>query len=86
MATKEDPLTWWKDKQLKLPTLAKLTKAYLAVQATSAQSERIFSAAALLITVLRNSLDPKTVKDLLFINRNWEWYKNNGTIPEAEEE
>jgi zinc finger BED domain-containing protein 1 (E3 SUMO-protein ligase ZBED1) len=74
-----------KSHQVELPTLAAIARSYLAVQATSAPSERIFSAASRLITGLRNNLDPETVKNLMWINRNWEWYKDFGAIPDAQE-
>ena len=47
-----DPLKWWKDRQTKLPVLAKLAQMYLCIPATSAPSERIFSMASHLINKL----------------------------------
>jgi hAT family C-terminal dimerisation region len=79
-----NPVDWWKSYQVELPTLAAIA-SYLAVQATLAPSERNFSAASCLITGLRNNLDPETVKNLLCINCNWEWYKDFGAIPDAKE-
>jgi hypothetical protein len=81
-----NPLDWWKSHEVELPTLAAIARSYLAIQATSAPSERIFSAASRLITGLRNNLDPETVTNLMWINRNWEWYKDFGAIPEAQEQ
>ncbi|CAN0461813.1 unnamed protein product [Ectocarpus sp. 12 AP-2014] len=43
------PLKWWIQKQEMFPTLSKLAVKYLAVQATSAASERLFSEAALIL-------------------------------------
>ena len=51
-----NPLKRWKKNQCLFPTLAKLAKCYLAVQATSAPSERVFSQASLLITTKRTRL------------------------------
>ena len=51
-----NPFKWWKKNQCLFPTLAKLAKCYLAVQATSAPSERVFSQASLLITTKRTRL------------------------------
>jgi hypothetical protein len=44
-----DPLAWWKGNERKFPILAKLARMYLAIQATSAPSERIFSVASRII-------------------------------------
>ncbi|CAN0125823.1 unnamed protein product, partial [Laminaria digitata] len=35
-------LKWWAGKQSTFPTVAKLAREYLAVQASSAASERLF--------------------------------------------
>ena len=41
-----DPLTWWKDNEIKFRIMAKLARKFLAIPATSAPSERIWSMAA----------------------------------------
>jgi hypothetical protein len=70
-----NPLIWWKTKQLKFPTVAKLAKKYLGIPATSASSERIFSKARGIITGDRNRLAPEVVGTLFYINDNLEWYE-----------
>ena len=70
-------LIWWKTKQLKFPTVAKLAKKYLSIPATSASSERIFSKARRIITGDRNRLAPEiagTGTLFFYINDNLEWY------------
>ena len=66
-----DPLEWWKENQHKFPLLAKLARSYLAVQATSAPSERVFSIASRVISKLRTQMNPKVAEQLLFLNENW---------------
>ena len=70
-----DPLKWWKEQQRRFPTLARLAKIYLAVMATSAPSERIFSVASRIISARRTNLDPETAGKLLFVAKNWNWFE-----------
>ena len=51
-----NPLLWWKRNSILYPNLAALARKYLAIQATSASSERIFSRASLIISNLRRRL------------------------------
>jgi hypothetical protein len=48
-----NPMEWWKNNEKNYPTLAALVRVYLAIQATSAPSERVFSVASRLISKLR---------------------------------
>ena len=54
-------LPWWKQKQGMYPTLAALAKKYLAIEATSVASERLFSKARRITTGDRNGLVPEVV-------------------------
>lgn len=67
---KENPLNWWKARELLYPTLSKLAKKYLCIVATSVPSERVFSKAGQIITERRNRLKSKHVKKLIFLNYN----------------
>lgn len=51
-----NPLVWWRTNESTYPRIAKLAKCYLAVQATSVPSERIFSTAGDIVTACRSSL------------------------------
>ena len=55
-------LSWWKRHQSIYPTLARMARDYLAIPATSASSERLFSSGKLLITDNRNSLGEYTIE------------------------
>ena len=61
-----DLLVWWKLKETKWPTLAKLVKQYLAAPASSAGVERVFSAAGKMHDDLRKSMSDSMLKHSLF--------------------
>lgn len=67
---KENPLLWWKNRELLYPTLSNLAKKYLCTVATSVPSERVFSKAGQIITERRNRLKSKHVNKLIFLNCN----------------
>jgi len=66
----DDVLSWWKKQTETFPKLALLAKGVLAVPATSAPSERIFSIARLLVQAKRSSLVPENVSKFLFVYSN----------------
>ena len=63
-------LGWWQLNEGAYPTLASLAKKFLAIEATSAASERLFSTTGRLITLDRNQLDPNTVCQILYVKSN----------------
>jgi hypothetical protein len=65
-----DILNWWREHQEKFPKLAKLARKIFSVPASSAASERAFSAAGQTITERRTSLKPDTVDSILFLHSN----------------
>jgi hypothetical protein len=65
-----DPLSWWKDNQHRYPRLSVLASKYMTVPATSVPSERVFSAAGLVVNRLRSRLSPEHVDMLLFLRKN----------------
>jgi hypothetical protein len=73
-----DPvLVWWRDNQQRFPTLAKLARFYLAIPATSAPTERIFSVASKVLTKFRSRLHSSKAGDLIFVYQNLEWYDDH---------
>lgn len=70
----EDPLTYWKNKAVVFPRLAKLAKKHLSVVATSVPSERVFSTAGQLISDRRNRLLSENVEKVMFLNGNIDFY------------
>lgn len=75
-----DPLEWWRRNQSKFPLLATLARMYLAVQATSAPSERVFSVASRVVSKLRANLDPRVAGQLQFLHSNWEDWEDDLSV------
>ena len=65
-----DPLVWWQANAPKLPYVWLLASVVLAVPATSAPSERVFSAAANIVDKKRFRLKPENVDLLVFLKSN----------------
>jgi len=57
-------------KKVAYPTLAVLARQFLAVQATSAPSERMFSRASKILSSLRTRLDPDVAGKLFYVGEN----------------
>jgi hypothetical protein len=65
-----DPLKWWEENKYKYPIIAALAIIFLAIPASSAPSERIWSQAALVLTVKRNNLDEDVSGGIIFVKQN----------------
>jgi len=65
-----DPLVWWKLHADKYPHVWKLASIVLAIPATSAPSERVFSAAANIVNKKRVRLKSENVDLLVFLKAN----------------
>lgn len=74
---KLDLCKWWRDNETEFLILAILAKKYLAIQATSASSERIFSKAANIISQKRTRLGPSIAGKLLYVSSNYKWFVEN---------
>ena len=79
-------LDYWKLNANTFPVLSIIAREYLAITATSAPSERIFSIAANIITKNRNRLAKDTFKMIILL-KNWGVIKDNEEdLLESEEE
>ena len=67
-----DRLTWRKDRMESSPTLCQIARKVLCIPATSAPSERVFSAAGLTISKMRSRLDSENASYLIFLRDNWD--------------
>eukprot|EP00904_Undaria_pinnatifida_P011858 jgi/Undpi1/7802/HiC_scaffold_23.g10275.m1 len=76
-----DPLDWWRVRCTDYPHLANLARRVLAIPATQAESERLFSCAGNIVTKNRNNLAPTTVELLVLLRHSWkiveEWKASN---------
>ena len=64
------PLSWWKSSAGRYMNLGKLVIKYLAVPATSAPSERIWSRAARVPTVKRNRMKEDVTAAMMYCREN----------------
>lgn len=69
-------LLWWKARADRYPNLSALARRILAIPATSAPSERLFSQAMLLISKKRVCLTDDNVSKLIFFYGCWELVEN----------
>jgi hypothetical protein len=67
-----DPLLWWKVRAVRFPLLAQLARRLLAIPASSAPSERLFSESGQLVSQKRASLHPDTVEDIMLLRGSWD--------------
>jgi len=65
-----DPLEWWQTQTETYRRLSQLARAVLAMPATSAPAERIFSAAGVVLNCKRSSLSPHVVDKVIFVYEN----------------
>ena len=65
-----DPLAWWKMHDGQFPTIAKLARKYLAIPASSAPSERVFSRAKLIQQRQRWNLLPQRLEACVMLKHN----------------
>ena len=67
---RHDPLKWWSTNSVQFPLLSTLALRYLAIPATSASSERLWSRASNIITKSRTQLEGHVVADLIMLKEN----------------
>jgi hypothetical protein len=66
-----DLLGWWKNHEQDYPVLANMARDYLAVQASSVPSERVFSSSGLFISDRRTRLSNDTIQASMCL-KHWE--------------
>ena len=70
MAENGNILKWWKENSTALPILSTLARVVLAIPASSAKSERVFSKGTNTLTHKRHNLEPELVEDIIVIAEN----------------
>jgi hypothetical protein len=73
-------LAWWKVNKQHFPYLAAIARLALAVPATSAPSERVFSVAGLIVNKARNNLQEVNVGMLVFLRNVFAFEKRYGIV------
>jgi hypothetical protein len=63
-----NPLDWWHLKQQQYPLMGSIALKVLAIPATSALSERVFSVAGITIAKERSQLDAANAGELIFLH------------------
>lgn len=67
-ARKIDPIDWWKNQEDKFPTLSKVTRDVLSIQASSVASESTFSHDGRLVTDYRTRLSDGVIQACVLLN------------------
>ena len=66
-----DPLDWWKINEGRFPSIAKLAKSTLCINASSVASECSFSTAGLLVSDLRSKISDENLSASMLM-KSWE--------------
>jgi hypothetical protein len=67
----KNPLDWWKENVKYYPLLSPVARKWLAVSSSCPASERLFSAAGLIVTSKRTRLKSEKVESLVFLKAAW---------------
>ena len=71
---KDDPMDWWRKHEFCFPHVAKLARKYLAIPASTAPAERVFSTAKNILQKKRWSLLPERLGKCIFLRHNAKWF------------
>jgi hypothetical protein len=63
-----DGLDWWRKYELSYPTIAKLARRFLAIPASSAPSERVFSKYGVIWEKRKYNLKAETANDIIYLH------------------
>ena len=69
MPKHKSPLLFFKENQVKLPNLSKLSKKYLVAQATSVTAERVFSTSGDILSSERSCLEADSLDCMIFLKK-----------------
>ena len=67
----QDILHWWKSHTSEFPNLSKIARKFLAAPASSASSNRMFSAAKKMNHDLKKNTTEETLEDMLTVSKNY---------------
>ena len=66
-----DPLKWWEESCAKYPYVANIARKYLAIPATSAPSEQVWSRLARILSLRRAHLSDDLVGCMMFVKEKF---------------
>lgn len=67
----ENPLAWWKDREVQFPNVGFLARQILGIVGTQVETERIFSVVGLITDARRRHIGPENLNKLVLIRENW---------------
>ena len=70
IAEDKNPYQWWAANHTRFPNVADVARQYLAIPATSVDSERVFSRCGQVCSDRRSSLTPQHIEQLVFLSQN----------------
>ena len=73
-------LSWWQDNSRRLPLLARLARKILAIPASSATSERVFSTAGEICSERRTNLSVTNIEMLVYMKENMRELNNHDIV------
>ena len=82
---RQTPFEWWRSAATAYPLLAAVARKWLAVPASSAASERLFSSAGLTVSKKRTRLGTDRVSTLVFLKTAWPTLQRKGLLHGAHE-
>jgi hypothetical protein len=71
-----DPLKWWKESCAKYPYVANIARKYLAIPATSAPSEQVWSRLARILSLRHAHLSDDLVECMMYMKENLMFLQN----------
>jgi hAT family C-terminal dimerisation region len=77
---KGSPFEWWRERAAAYPLLSVVARKWLAVPASSAASERMFSSAGLTVSKKRTCLKKERVSTLVFLKTAWPALEAQGVL------
>lgn len=75
-------LKWWKANESVYPRHARLARRYLAIPASSAPCERLFSTGGRVLEKRRATLKPSTARAIVFLHDNRHLLDDIDEVPE----
>ena len=80
-----NPLAWWQAHHTSFPRMSFVARQILAILGSAIECERVFSAAGIVTGLLRNSMTPEHLHQVVFLSKNFPFEQELGRLQEAQE-